>query len=749
MAKAWKEVESSPDYMALPSERKALAKQQYFDSVVVPQLTPENTTLARQQFFGTSDTAANVAPRPTPAQVWADKVYKDAGRDSGVVTIMQGPFMGAGDEVMAGMDALGVGAKNLATRVTGGKPEFSMGEAYDASRAKFQSEYGKFQEQYPGGNQLGLEILTGMAGPGMGAGKFIAKAPSVVGRLGRSALTGAGFGGAAGFASGEGTEDRLGRAGWGSLIGSAVGLVPGAAMEVAPTVGRAGKYLGGAAATVFKNMTGMTPEAAANKLSPERLQELQEVAINYVKDFVAKSGKTDRQLLDDPAHVQGKPVTLAEAVGPQGEAQAASIARRSGTTGSEAESQFRLRAEGRPARLQENLSKAARISTDESGKLAQNVGEQAENMRRANNPRYEEAYAQPDVRVEDNPYLQKAFSDELMAPAIKQAEREARNAGRPWTLEKSKEDGVWEGTLSWKDLDNIKRYAGAAISQKHTNGIGQFQSNDLSRLDLDILDKYRDHLFETNPLYKDAVAHGGEPIILEQAFSDAKRLMNNKVSEHEFDKAINDMTSARLEATKLGWVNDVFERLQSGKFQEKDLKTGVFLAKARRLLGESQARQFVDEVTQELRLKGAEQRIPPKMGSATMGLQSAAEEADTALDEGLHRFGQNMIRRGKWPALLQAVNDAVYQVIHAARTPEKEALRNEIGKLFLMKPDEWLAIANAPASSRGATKFTPKGKEIAKMLYTVATSGTAAAAGAATRAATGPVSQQISEEFQP
>ncbi|TXH15063.1 MAG: hypothetical protein E6R03_07950 [Hyphomicrobiaceae bacterium] len=743
MATPWKDVESSKDYIALPADQRRAAKQQYFDTVVAPQLSAQAIPLAKSQFFG-EDVSTPALPKLTPAQEWAAK----EAPDSAAMTMLQGVTFGAGDEIAGGAAALKTGLKNIGTRVMGGTPEFGMGEAYDAVRDQARMNYNKFPTDYPEGNQTGLEMLVGAAGPGAGAGKFIAKGATPALRMLRGAEVGAGFGAASGFAGGEGLKDRAEKAAWGVPFGAATGLTLGAGMEAAPVVGKGLKYLSGAAAQVFKKMVGMSPEDASRVIPPERLHELQEVAINYTKDLVKKSGKETRQLIDDPAHVQGKPVTAAEAIGPQGEAQLASIARRSGKTGSEAESQFRLRGEQRASRLQENLSKAARISTDESGKLAQTIDEQAEALRRANAPRYKKAYEQPPIRVEDNPYLQKAFSDELMSPAIKQAERKARNAGRPWNLKRAKEDGVWEGSLTWEDLDNIKRYAGAAISKKHTNALGEFQSDDLARLDLDVLGEYRNHLFETNLLYKEAVAHGGEPIVLEESFRNAKRLMDNKTSEYAFDKAINEMTPAQLEATKLGWVNDVYERLQAGKLQEKDLKTSVFLAKARRLLGETQARQFVDEAAQELRLKGAEQKIPPKMGSATMGLQAASEEADAALDEGLHRFGQNMVRRGMKPAILQAANDAVYQVLHAARTPEKEALRDEIGKLLLMKPDQLKAILEAPASSRVKTeKFTSKGKEFARMLYHLMTTGSAEVAGAATKASVGPLSQQVSEEF--
>ncbi|MDX8382856.1 MAG: hypothetical protein R8M45_02165, partial [Ghiorsea sp.] len=51
MALAWAEVESKKAYQALPAEKKAAAAAQYFDSVVVPQISdPSKVEVARRQF---------------------------------------------------------------------------------------------------------------------------------------------------------------------------------------------------------------------------------------------------------------------------------------------------------------------------------------------------------------------------------------------------------------------------------------------------------------------------------------------------------------------------------------------------------------------------------------------------------------------------------------------------------------------------------------------------------------------------
>lgn len=68
MAKRWSEVESSPQYQALPDQEKQMAKQQYFDSVVSTKpeftaLSPDEQGAAKSQFFGSAQTQQPIQPQ--------------------------------------------------------------------------------------------------------------------------------------------------------------------------------------------------------------------------------------------------------------------------------------------------------------------------------------------------------------------------------------------------------------------------------------------------------------------------------------------------------------------------------------------------------------------------------------------------------------------------------------------------------------------------------------------------------------
>lgn len=62
MPKAWSEVLANPEFQALGSDQRELARQEYFDSVVAPQIPAEQLDLARQEFDNTTAIDIPIAP---------------------------------------------------------------------------------------------------------------------------------------------------------------------------------------------------------------------------------------------------------------------------------------------------------------------------------------------------------------------------------------------------------------------------------------------------------------------------------------------------------------------------------------------------------------------------------------------------------------------------------------------------------------------------------------------------------------
>lgn len=703
MPLAWKDVADSAGYNALAPDKQQAAKQQYFDTVVAPRVPKESLPEAQSQFFGQADTS--------PVQQFAKKVAPGSAEAS----ILEGASFGFGDELEGGLAAVDTGLHNLFTMATGGKPKFSAGEAYSAVRdqTRLNASPEKFQADYPGGSQTGLELLGGAVTGGEAGGSIIGAGETVAKRLGRSALTGAGIGGVTGFGSGQdGFVNRAEEAGKGGIFGAAAGGALGVGAELPGPVRRGAGYAAKAFRSVFQSVSGKSPEEAAKTLSPKEIQKYKDMAVDYVKNLIHESGGKIENLTEDAAHKLGKPVTGAEAIGRQGSNQLSSIGRRAGETGDISESQFRLRGDERAERLQENLAKAASVDPRHTqGHIEQLV----EDLQTKNDPRYTKAFAKPGPEVEGDTDFQNLASQPNFQDGLAIARQVAGNKQQAIALFKG-DDGKWYGTPSWAHLDMIKKAMDSVVTRKHTNGVGKFISDFQSNADVQGVRNFRDWAFEKNPEYKDAVAHAGDTITLRKAYEDAPRLMSSKVTEHQFDKAINDMTPAELEAHKSGWVNDVFNKLNSGRLKPKDLQTPEFMSKSRRMLGETQARQFVDEVGQELRLKAGEQRIPPGRQSITGELRHAGEEMDDKTDEMLHDFVTNTQRRGWKYAIGRTASDIVFDIFRAAKTPEKRVLRDEVGKLLLMKPDQLRAKLEAKSGAP-----SPKAKEIGKMILHLST----------------------------
>lgn len=702
MAQPWSAVGSNPQYQALTPDKQKAAKQQYFDTVVAPKVPKESLPAAQSQFFESND---NASPAETMAKNQSDKGPSLAA--------WEGATFGFGDEIDAAIAGGVTGAKNLATRALGGKPAYSAGEAFNAVENQERVNAAAYETNHPMAN-FASELFGGLLTGGGPAKGFIEGGGSVASRMGRSALTGAGYGALAGAGSGQGEDfvsgsyNRLKGALEASPLGAAIGLVPGAAAELTGPAKRAMGYAGRAFRSVFQSIAGKTPEDAIKTMKPEELKKVQEQALNYVKQVIDQSGGKVENLTKDTAHLQGKPVTSAEAIGRVGQNQLASIARRSGETPDLTESQLRQRGQEAPERIRDDLAKASGVAP-ESVQGSFDKGSTALRTKAA--PLYEKAYAEPAPK--DNKVLNELMTRPSMKKAIIHAAQIAKEEGR------NPADELKNPTI--QTLDYVKRGL-QDVLDKYKTISGHLDLNNEGRAIQKTLREFREEMFKISPAYKEAVAAGGEPLQLEEAYKAAPKLMSLSTSEDAFNKTIHKMTPAQREATKGGWVNNVYEGLRSGKMKPKDTQTENFQHKARVLLGVDKADEFISHIQQELRLKANADRMMPGRQSITGELKEASAETDQKTDEFIHGITDNLIRRGIHVTVARAANDALFSVFRAARTPEQEALRNEVGKLLLLKPEQLRARLEAKTNAP-----TPKAKEIGKMLLHLSAGPTAAA----------------------
>jgi hypothetical protein len=175
----------------------------------------------------------------------------------------QGVTLGFGDEIAAGFGSLfGMGPKLLGTK------------SYDEILGDVRSKDAKFRDAHPYVS-TGAEVAGGIASLAGAPVRAAVSAPSVVGRIARSAGVGAGFGAASGFGNSEGgVVNRTVGAAKGAAVGGVAG--PLVSEVVLPVAARTAS--GVSQAFRYGN------QAVRNALNP------QQAAINTVADRMVQSG---------------------------------------------------------------------------------------------------------------------------------------------------------------------------------------------------------------------------------------------------------------------------------------------------------------------------------------------------------------------------------------------------------------------------------------------------------------------------
>lgn len=137
----------------------------------------------------------------------------------------QGLTLDAQDEMAAGV-AAPIAA--IGNRIRGEGPT-SLSENYQQSRAEFLRNKARFDEEHPN-VATGAQVAGAVMSPGGGAaGKFITKAPTLLGKIARGAGVGAAYGGTQGALSGDGTQDRIEKGMQGAEVGAELGVAVPAA----------------------------------------------------------------------------------------------------------------------------------------------------------------------------------------------------------------------------------------------------------------------------------------------------------------------------------------------------------------------------------------------------------------------------------------------------------------------------------------------------------------------------------------
>lgn len=561
------------------------------------------------------------------------------------------------------------------------------------------------RRENPGARNAGgiAGFLATLAAPG---GRFIKGAKTMPEVVARSAAVGSGYGALAGAGAaddGERLEGAARGAGVGALAGAAVPAAVKAAQSIPGAIRRTGSGLSEASTRVAQQFGREAPEAVITPRSTDRAEE-------FVARMAAARGKAPADLAADPALALGKPVTSAEALGRTGVAQLTAIGRRSGRTADDLEAMLAARADEAGARVVDDFSSASGI---DPATVADDFAAMNDVLRRAASPAYAKAYAN-----------KVALTDELNAlmqrPSLKAAQQRAyaiaAEEGRdPRTLGlrvdtkpgigfagRNTAKAVRQPTgYSMQTLDYIKRGMDDIIEGYRDPTTRRLNLNTQGRAEAGTAAQFRQHLVEANPDYAEALAKGGEPLRLEQAWRDAPNLMSSRVSERTFAARWDKMGEAERQAHLGGFANDLFERARSGRLRLKDFRNPAFRKKLAMSMGPEQSLRFMGSLEQEVRLaKGG--RMAPGTNSVTEEVRQASQELDRGT--GFMADLQRRLDGGQGPlkaipaTVGSAVASPVAGFVRGVQAPMNQATRDEVGRLLMLPPDELAKIlAGRPA----------------------------------------------------
>jgi hypothetical protein len=266
---------------------------------------------------------------------------------------------------------------------------------------------------------------------------------------------------------------------------------------------------------------------------------------------------------------------------------------------------------------------------------------------------------------------------------------------------------------SMQTLDYVKRGLDDVINSYRDSTTRRLNLDEEGRSVLSAATRFREELVaatggETGP-YAQALAAGGDPIRLEEAFRQSERLFQVGTPQRTFNMAIERMGEAERNALVAGYADKLFRDAQAGRLstrQLNQLNVPVTREKLATLLGREGAESFMQRVADEVELARSGGRMAPGTNSVTAEALAAMAEQDQGVGI-LSDLARNVERSGPLSGGLQTVAQAAYApiggFIRGAQAPAPQAVRDEIARLLLLSPEELQAIL-ASARSGSATQ---------------------------------------------
>lgn len=541
---------------------------------------------------GPWDAFAGQQPAPSLGQQVTGRLGTMA--DNTVRTLARGATLGFADELAAAGNAT-VGS------VTGQPGTWS--ERYGQNLAAERGRDAAFDARNPALSMIG-QAAGGVA---MG-GPVLSGARTLPGAMMRGAATGAGYGGVAGFGTGEGGfSNRAINAGEGAVIGAGIG----AALPVA--------MAGGAAAVggVSRMVNPSSRNADAQRL--------------LLRDL-GRDGVTPQELLQNSQAAGNAPVALVDLAGENVRGAAQAVARMPGEGQRLASDLLRERAGPQQAeRLRQSIREA--VSGED---FAATIESTTQRRRQEAAQNYARAYANP---MPDDPRLTVFMSDPDIQRGIfrgmESLRRDALAEGRPFDpaqygLRVEGErvvlgDGPIPTQLvdaAKRGLDQMEEAARASGNRSQAREIGRVRRSMLGVAD------------ELNPEFAAArAAFAGDTAVLSAA-EDGRRLATMRPEDFEKSTAdIRAMSASERDFFRMGVARGLVDRINA-------TGDGAEATRLRQLFGTPFMREklaatfdnpadyerFARTMQQEIGIASTNRTIDPRGNSATMPIAARRED---------------------------------------------------------------------------------------------------------------------------
>jgi hypothetical protein len=452
-------------------------------------------------------------------------------------------------------------------------------------------------------------------------------------------------------------------------------------------VGRAVPAVDDLTGNVAARMRAMAPGNVANLSTPEQ------IALRNV----ARVGRSSGVGVDELQNASPD-LMAAEVFGPTGARQLGALARREGLTGQNLRTVVGERQQARPGILAGAFEQATGVRPGEASQIIADVVDTGQRNAR---PLYDAAFNDP-IEMTDN------LQELLNLPALQGARRRAYRLMQndridPETLgfTVSPESGdipilVPNGTPNLRVLDYIKRGLDGELRPFKNPMTGRIDTSETEARQLvGIISEFRDELTSQSPNYRQALAVSGDYLSAQSAFEQAQRMLGNNMDEFAFQQTLNRMSEGDRQAFRVGAAKWAHDRAQTGKLTPQSLvgQPGARLrAKLTAALGEDNVAAIIDPATREAQKAAFEGRAG-FVNSPSAELLLGNQEVDQAL--GAQNWSAGEAVMNPVGAVRGLMARSIDQAVDAAVGPGREAARNEMGRLFMMSPQQLAALLEA------------------------------------------------------